>query len=339
MQIRKKNTGTQFFEKSLSFWSCEKFPESYICNGDNYMESINYLDKFSNWFKKFKRYTVSYKNGAFHLHNLFNSPQTTIESFDKMAFCNHDRDKKMQTSDTIFLKSKFYYCNPEDGLWIIISNLHFKKNVLMENLYDKNFPVEHHFINIHIKAKTIANKSLVNGLVLKDNTWSMFKAGHAITEYHFKNSNEKNITLFFTSKWFDKQKELNPNLKNSKLADFFDSSNTHLILDEENPMYEKLCDDMMLLASEGIDKNTSAIKKCVSKIITNFTERINTEIISENHFKLNDKDRKTIQRMEQYLNDNLLGSFTGIEKIAEKFGISPTKLKSDFKSIYPFIRQ
>ena len=299
-----------------------------------YMEGINYLDKLSKWFKKFKRYTVKYKKGAFHLHHLFNSPETTIESFDKMPFCKHDRKRKIQITDSIFITSKMFYCNPEVGLWAIISNLYFKKNVLMENLYDKDLPIEHHFINIHIKTKTVPEKSLVNGLVLKDNTWSMFKAGHALTEYHFKNSNEKNITLFFTSKWLERQKEINPILKNSKLIDFFDSKNTHLILDEESPVYEKLCDDMMFLAEDGVDKNLEAITKGMYQVFINFIEKMNTEIVSEGHFKLNDKDRKTIQRVEQYLGDNLIGSFPGIEKTAEKFSISPTKLKADFKSMH-----
>ena len=162
---------------------------------------INVLKK---WFNKFERYKVSYKNGSYHLASLAHSPQTMIESFDKMPFCQHDRVKKSINADTQFLKCKMYYLNLDEGFWLIVSNLQFKKNVMMKNLYDKSLPVEYHFINIHIKTKTIVNKSLINGLVLRDRTWSMFKAGQAITEYHFKNSDERNITLFFTTKWFEK---------------------------------------------------------------------------------------------------------------------------------------
>ena len=292
------------------------------------------LPILARWFKKFERYKVTYKNGSYQLSNLFHSPATMIESFGKMPFCKHDRAKKFLTSDSMFLRSEMHYCNLEDGLCVIVSNLHFKKNVLMRNLYDDSLPLEYHFINIHIKATTVVGKSMVNGLVLNDKTWSMYKAGHAITEYHFKNSAEKNITIFFTSQWLEKQKALNPLFKNSKLAEFFDSPNTYLILDETNVLYETMCDDMMRLAHESVDENIDEIVQITYEVLFNFIKKLNTEIISENHFKLNDTDRKNIQRAEQFLNDNLFGDFPGIEQIALKVGISPTKLKSDFKSMH-----
>lgn len=293
-----------------------------------------FSDTLAAWFKKLQRFKVSYKNGSYHLNHLFQSPETIVESFDKMPFCTHDRKKKLQLCDSMFVRSKMYYCTPEEELWVIVSNLYFKKNVLMRNLYDDHLPLEYHFINIHIKATGVVNKSMVNGLVLKDNTWSMFKAGHAITEYHFKNSEEKNITVFFTSKWLEKQKSENPLFRNSKLSHFFDSPNTYLILDEDKAIYESMYEQMMHLGDKSVNANTGAIKKIIDDLLLQFIEKLNAEIISENHFKLSDKDRKNIQRAEQYLLDSLFGDFPGVEKTAAKVGVSPTKLKGDFKSMH-----
>jgi AraC-like DNA-binding protein len=213
--------------------------------------------------------------------------------------------------------------------------LQFKKNVLMENLYDTNFPIDYHFINIHIKSQTIATKSMVNGLVLNDRVWSMFKAGHAITEYHFKNSNEKNITLFFTTKWFEKHKAKNKNFLNKRLDDFFNSPNTYMILPEESSEYENIFESMMLLADENQDnKNTKKIKQLSDEVLAKFASKLDTELVHENHFNLSDKDRKNIQRAEQFMDEHLLGDFPGIEKIAEKIGVSSAKLKKDFKSMH-----
>ncbi len=286
------------------------------------------------WFKKFERYKVTYKNGAYHLNNLFQSPATMIESFEKMPFAKRDHGKKLLLTDSIFVRSKMYYCQLEEGLLAMPSNLHFKKNVMMRNLYDDKLPLEHHFVNIHLKATGVATKSMVNGLVLKHNTWSMYKAGHAITEYHFKNSEEKNITIFFTSKWLEKQKAVNPSFRKSKLADFFDSSNTYLILDETSTIYESMYNEMMLLGDKGVDENTEAIRKITYDVIFHFIKKLNAEIISENHFNLSDKDRKNIQRAEQFLNEHLFSGFPGIEKTAKKIGVSPTKLKNDFKRMH-----
>ena len=290
------------------------------------------LQKLKKWFNKFERYKVTYKNGSYHLANLFQSPQTIIASFDSMPFCKHYPERKCQISETIFIKSTMYYFNPEEELWVVVSNLQFKKNVMMKNLYDKDLPLEYHFINIHIKDKTIVNKSLVNGLTLKNRTWSMFKAGEAITEYHFKNSIENNITVFFTTKWLEKQIIKNPKYKADRLKDFFESSNSYLILDEEDPIYDNIFEHIMKLVEEKKnDANINKLKDQTYLVLTKFINKLNSEIISENHFGLNDKDRKNIQRAEAFLLENLMGTFPGIEKIARKIGISPSKLKTDFK--------
>lgn len=286
------------------------------------------------WFKKFQRYKVGYRNGAYHLSNLFHSPETIVASFDSMPFCKHYREQNHQVCNNIFVKSTMYYCHLDDGLWVMPSNLYFKKNVLMRNLYDDNLPLEYHFINIHIKSTPLVNKSMVNGLVLKGRTWSMFKAGQAVTEYHFKNSDERNITVFFTSKWLEQQIQTNPTFGCSKLVDFFDSENGSLILDEKDTIYETIWNEIMQLADDGVVKNFESIKKITYDVLFHFIEKLNSEVISENHFKLSDSDRKNIQRVEQFLNANLFGDFPGIEKTAQKVGISPTKLKNDFKSMH-----
>lgn len=83
----------------------------------------------------------------------------------------------------------------------------------MKNLYDKNLPLEYHFINIHIKTNTVKEKSTINGLVL----------------------------------------------------------------------------------------NIDEIKNSALLVINNSRNKLNTEIISDNHFSLTDKDPKNIQRAEAFL--------------------------------------
>lgn len=259
------------------------------------------LQNLKKWFNKFERYKVTYKNGSYHLANLFQSPQTVIASFDSMPFCKHYPERKCQISETIFIKSTMYYFNPEEELWVLVSNLQFKKNVMMKNLYDKDLPLEYHFINIHIKDKSIVNKSLVNGLTLKNRTWSMFKAGEAVNEYHFKNSIENNITIFFTTKWLEKQIIKNPKYKTDRLKDFFDSSNSYLILDEEDSIYDNIFEHVMnLVEGNKNDARINELKDQTYLVLSKFINKLNSEIISENHFGLNDKDRKNIQRAEAF---------------------------------------
>ena len=163
----------------------------------------------------------------------------------------------------------------------------------------------------------------------------MFKAGEAVNEYHFKNSIENNITIFFTTKWLEKQIIKNPKYKTDRLKDFFDSSNSYLILDEEDSIYDNIFEHVMnLVEGNKNDARINELKDQTYLVLSKFINKLNSEIISENHFGLNDKDRKNIQRAEAFLLDNLMGSFPGIEKVALKVGISPSKLKMDFKSYH-----
>lgn len=46
------------------------------------------LHKFKKWFNKFERYKVTYKNGGYHLANLFQSPPVgrSVRGYDQ-PFC------------------------------------------------------------------------------------------------------------------------------------------------------------------------------------------------------------------------------------------------------------
>lgn len=72
----------------------------------------------------------------------------------------------------------------------------------------------------------------------------------------------------------------------------------------------------------------------LDEILVSFNNKYNREAVADDHLRLTDTDRKYIQKVENYLKDNLLNSFPGNEAIAEKVGVSPTKLKNDFKTIH-----
>jgi AraC-like DNA-binding protein len=288
------------------------------------------------WFAKFKKYKVGYKEGFFHLYNIANSPYTSIESFDSMPFCKHWRDKKLVRAKTLFLNTELYYAELEKGLWIFVSELELKKNVVLHNIFDESLPVNFNYINLHYNKKAFTGKSiLVNGLVLTDKTWSVFKAGSAKAAYHFKDVHEFNITIYFTNQWLAQQLKSKKYFRDSNLDKFFKSDNAYLFLSDLDLSSDKFYQDFLAqIKLNGGNAKNKEIKTLVNDFFKQFIEKYNLETINDHHFKISDKDRKYIQKTEKYLMDNLLKSFPGIEQIAEKVGVSPTKLKNDFKIIH-----
>ncbi len=288
------------------------------------------------WLSKFQKYKVTYKAGFFHLANLANSPYTIIETFDSVPFCKHSREKKLITTSTMFLHAQLYYTELEEGLWIFVSDLLYKKNLEMTNIYDKSLPMDFNFINLHYHATTIKSKSmLVNGQVLTDKTWTIFKPGNATSDVHFKDAHETNITVYFTNEWMSKQIASKNYFANSSIDKFFQSGNTNLIMADTSTDSDKFYSDFLALAEQNInDSKKKEIRALLTGFFKQYLNVYDKEAIADDQFKLSDADRKYIQKAEQYLRDNILLSFPGIENTAKKVGISPTKLKSDFKTVH-----
>lgn len=301
------------------------------------LNPTNYFSKLNSWWIKFKRYTVTYKNGFYHLSNLANSPYTMVESFDKMPFCDHDRERKKLTADTLFLKVELLYTKLEDGIWIFVSDLHYKKDQVMNNLYDKSLPMDYHFINLHYRENKFESKSmLINGLVLADRTWSVFKSGNALTDYHFKNSHEKNITIYFTEKWLNSFFSKYQISNNNKFMQFMNSSNEYILIADEGNKNNYYFDAFyeILQNQQALKLNHNNLLQLVKLFLYSFEDLLQNENISEEHFKLSDKDRKYIQQAEKIIFDNLNREFPGIEKMAKIIGVSETKLKANFKTVH-----
>jgi len=119
-----------------------------------------FSERLNSWYSKFQKYKVKYKDGFFHLSNLANSPRTMVESFDKMTFVKHNREKTLMTSKTIFLNVQMYYAELQKGLWIMVSDMKFKRNTVMHNIFDETMPVKYNFINLHYNQKSFTSKSL-----------------------------------------------------------------------------------------------------------------------------------------------------------------------------------
>lgn len=293
-------------------------------------------EQLKSWFAKFEKYKVTYKEGFFRLSNLANSPYTIIESFDKMPFCNHDREKKLILSNTLFLNAVLYYTEVEDGLWVLVSDLQFKKNMAMKNIYDLTLPMNYNFINLHYNNKKIKSKSMLNnGMILSDKTWLVFKPGNVNEEYHFKGSHENNITVYFTNEWLLKQQNSKLFFKNSNIIRFFESENTYLSMPDKHLSNDTFYEVFLALSMQNANNlKNNEIKELVFDFFKHFIDKSKIEITNQYYFKIADKDRKNIKKTEIYLLDNLLKSFPGIENTAQEVGISPTKLKNDFKTIH-----
>jgi len=145
----------------------------------------------------------------------------------------------------------------------------------MKNIYDSSLPMNYNFINLHYNNKTFKSKSmLINGMVLSDRTWSVFKAGNATDDYHFKDAHENNITIYFTNEWLVKHQNSKGYFKNSNIIRFFESTNTYLSMrdkDLSNDMFYQAFLDLSIQNANNSKNNE--IKELVFDFFKHFIDK------------------------------------------------------------------
>jgi AraC-like DNA-binding protein len=69
-------------------------------------------------------------------------------------------------------------------------------------------------------------------------------------------------------------------------------------------------------------------------LLRNFVENYTNENIDVSPDKIPINDRLRLLKIETYLCENLEKRFDGIDALADRFSLSPTKMKNDFKRMY-----
>ena len=86
------------------------------------------------WLFNFKKFFFTYRNGYFELHYLSNSPEIMIESFKEMPFTQYDAINNCIQTNNVFTNGTMYYRELEVGLWVIITEIEFKRNICINSL-------------------------------------------------------------------------------------------------------------------------------------------------------------------------------------------------------------
>lgn len=279
---------------------------------------------------KFQQFKIGYKNGFYQMNCLVNSPYTIVESLAAMPFSTIDREKQTVSINTFFANSSIYYHNPEEGLWILNYHNFYKKNLMIKNIFDESIPMEYSYIHFLSTGGSLSNKTMIaSGVSIKDNSWSMAKIGEPRDSLHYKNTAEISSTVFFTEEWLQKNK-----LMKSTIKLFFDSKGKHLVLHNNNSKENFYNQFLELLKKEKSKQTTSEIIDETKRFIQIFSITLDERKLMSNHFLLADNDWKRILLAEHFLKENLFKGFPGIDVVAEKVSISPSKLKHDFKLVH-----
>lgn len=291
--------------------------------------------RISKWLKEHKHYFFKYNNGFFHLSYLANSPITMFESYKKMKFHDFDEKNNIIHSNTPFTKGLMQYVFLEEGLILVFSKMKFKNNISFTQVIDKELPDDYYFLSHNTIINTSKKRgAFINKIDFSNKSWSLRKPYYKSKTSFLKNSTTENIIVYFNKTWLKDYILKDKEFQNSSVKSFFDSKEKFVLWpDNSMELYEMVSSIKNIFLEESI-QNKLQLKSKTLNLISSFIRNYNSKNTLSNYENLKLKDIIIANKIEFYLTDNLYNKFTGIEKLSEKFKISPTRLKTVFKSVY-----
>ena len=288
--------------------------------------------RISNWFIHFKKYFFTYKNGFFEVSYLANSPKSMVESLKKMPFNKYEPCNNSIETKNLFLDSCLQYFEIEDGLWVFVSKIKYKKNILYKRIFDEFIPVDYYMLNFNsVLIDGEASVKPDKAIDVENHSWLLLKPKIDDFCSNFKNSLVENFFVCFSDDWIRKHLK-NTNKEKSIFLDFInDNSLKKIEVKEILPDSVILMEKIKSSFSMGEKLNSNWISWEAERIIGNFIDYINNDFKRLDSIVFKKDDYVKILRIKYYILSNLNRKFMGIGFLSEKFNISPTKLKKDFK--------
>jgi AraC-like DNA-binding protein len=293
---------------------------------------FNLEKNFQEWSKRIAHKVFKYKNGFFEFPYQFTHPKVLVNSINAFSFMKHDSTSQKVSTNNPFFKGGFYYFEIEEGLWITIFEVFYKRNLAFIN---KNQIEVSGFYNLSFiklfENENIESKPHINGDVFMNSDWTFYRSENVVNAYHFKNTHSLIATYTFDDNWLEKNLNLSALSENHPLKSLFG-----LGLDYnpiiKNPVKEaenKI--ESLFNLMKGLNKSQSnnfLIKTRCQLMIAEFFEEFSNNLVDLNYCK---EDKYLITQLINYLESNLYGKFPGIEELSLNVNASPTKIKILFK--------
>lgn len=291
-----------------------------------------------NWLANIKKYFFRYSDGFYEFPYLANSPQLTLQSLKGMPFIKSYPEKDYYTINNPFIKGNCHYHEVEEELWIIMTDLEFKKNVSFKLYYNPDVPTNYHFLTLYVnKGKTQVRLPKINiDIENRDKSWTLFKSGSQAINTHFKGQKSIFFTIYFSDKWMKKNITSKGVLSSKVLSEFFSSGDNCLFLpnfmEDEVDSYQPILDSILFKGENVNDSLTLKINTL--KLISSFINKLDDNNSIKSSLNISEKNRRKLLKAAHLLDQSILDPFPSILSISKSVGMSETLLKKEFKEMY-----
>lgn len=305
-----------------------------------------YTKKLKAWLSQFKQDYFTYSKGFFHLPYNGDSPRSMIESFEGFPFVEHAKDKQHLYSNNPFCKGGFYYQELERGCWIVYSKAYYNANVAYDLLYrDKGTVVsdredDYYILSLNSVSNVpgIKKADAHETLYFPQYSWTFFKPEKRHCDLNFKGADCKFITLYFNERWLKTNLMPNQLFAEAGLDRFIGSDADHILwpLKAKDEVLNRfdLFEQVMNIGGDAKRVDLLRLKFTTLSLIFDFCRICQDLNIVNKTIAVEYKEGFTMNTVEAYLRAHVYERFPGVSFLARKFGISETKLKTEFKQVF-----
>ncbi|MCV9927338.1 AraC family transcriptional regulator [Flavobacterium sp. LS1R49] len=290
----------------------------------------------NNWAKHIQKFLFLLKDEFFEFPYLSNSPQVMVDSLIKIPVIKHKPLQQLIYSDNPFWKGTMRYREIESGFWILETNIELKQNIIAKATYDEDHLRDYYILSFSVFEYKYPIKDSED-VTLLSTCWTFYKPETEVATYFYKGTKGKFFNLAISKEWVTK------NIKSSKIYkknidDFFNTQKgfyTWLDVAPNAHILSKSISDI-LEADNEIEFNAKELKKNCVKLIDDFFDNAFHDSRIPDNVSLSNLDYYNVAKAEKMILHNLHVPFVGIEHIAFDVNTSPTKLKSNFKTVFGF---
>lgn len=288
------------------------------------------------WDKVIQKYLFFYRDGFFELPYLSNSPRKMVNSLIKIPVTRHKPLEQAIYTNNTFCKGVMHYRELEEGLWILATNIDIKQNVIAKALYDETEVSDYYFLTFSIfEYEFPTGNTLTDSVTLLSKCWTFYKPETVVTTYFYKGTTGRFCNLVFNKKWAEKNLSTEILSRGEELQEFLNRETGFLTwLDVVPNMDETSKEIWRILENKKNSSGMINLKIEVHKIIAIFFKTTLESSRIQEYKSLNNIDYSNVAKAEKIILHHLTSPFIGVENIALDVHMSPTKLKSIFKSVF-----
>ena len=279
----------------------------------------------------------SFEDGFFIFPALSHDPESIIYGFKHTPMVKFIEDRQVAISKTPFMDGSAYFWKVEQGLWVIYTSIKFKKNICFRNIYDPEGSADYFTLNLDVETNidNILHSQEGQKFKMDSYYWRLFKPNSISSNYYFKGSYTKLITLYIHKDWMYEHL-INKNSFGPLPIKWLENPTLEGLLLPQSTLTKSMHVDQILSALEGQEKekiNEFEMRINILSLINSFITTLNT-MDPIPSVSMKPKDEARIIKAERMLKDAVYNGFPSIQLISKEIGISETKLKSEFKLLF-----